>query len=215
MTDETRTRSSSDPSRVGSSADGPSRTDQSTDELSKPRPEPEPAADGGRSDDSFVFTYAVPFLGAVLLALGIGGSVLGAWTVVQPALGGCGSPAMGVDSPETTADMLDGEPEAQLERLDYADLSPAEQRAFDEAVASVQGDAPVEGAFENREALERGVIVTHEGTDRYATLVASNRCLSVDPLVFPLAITGLLLGLGVFAFMWYRNTDLARARVAR
>lgn len=208
MTERNRPESSFEPSRADSSSDGPPRPES--------EPEPEPAADGGRSDDSFVFTYAVPFLGAVLLALGIGGSVLGAWTVVQPALGGCGSPAMGVDSPETTERMLaDGEGEPQLERLDYEDLSPAERRAFDEAVASVQGDAPVEGEFENREALERGVIVTHNGTDRYATLVASNRCLSVDPLVFPLAITGLLLGLGVFGFMWYRNTDLARARVAR
>lgn len=173
--------------------------------------------DGGDAtdppDDSALFTFVLPLLGAVLLALGIAGGVVGGWSLAQPVLG-CGNPSIGVDSPEETDAMLDDDG-PDLERIDYEDLSEAEQRAFDRAVEGVHGEATVTGEFENREALERGVVVTRNGTDRYVTIVATNECTEIDPLVFPLGLTFIFLGVVVYGLIWYRNTDLSARRSAR
>lgn len=178
-----------------------------------PRPSPDRAPDEDPEEDSFIFQYAVPFVGAVLLALGIAGGVVGGWALLQPAIGGCGNPVIGVDSPEMTQAMIadSGDGTAVVETIAFEDLSPAEQRAFEEGIEDVEGDGTVRGEFPNRDAFERGVVVSHEGTERYATLVTMDRCTSIDPLVFPLGVTSMLLGFGVFGFMWFRNTELSES----
>lgn len=181
-----------------------------------PPPAPHARTDGGDAteppEDSALFTFVLPLLGAVLLALGIAGVIVGGWSFLQPALG-CGNPTIGVDSPEETGAML--EDRANIERIDYEDLSEAERRAVDEAIESVHGDATVQGELENHEALERGVVVTRNGTDRYVTIVAANECTEIDPLVFPLGLTSLFLGFVVYGLIWYRNTEWPDRRRAR
>lgn len=156
-------------------------------------------------EESRVITYVVPFVAAVLVAVGIVGVVLGGWSLVQPAVGGCGNPVITVSTQEATEERLaDPEWAATVERLRFEDLTPAEQRAFTEAVESPQREGTVVGEFDNREAFRQGVVVSHRGTDRYATVVTMNECLTVDPLVLPLGALSLFVGLGAFAYLWHR-----------
>lgn len=152
--------------------------------------------------ESRVLTYGVPFTAALLIAIGITGVVIGGWAIVQPAVGGCGSPLITVLSPEETAERYGDDP--TVPRLDFEELTTAEQRAFEEAAGHPRGEATVDGDFDHREVFDRGVLVTYEGTDRYATVLSMNECLSVSPLAFPLGAITLLIGLGGFAYLWYR-----------
>lgn len=155
--------------------------------------------------ESRVLTYGVPFVAALLVAVGVAGVVLGGWALVQPAVGGCDNPVISVSTEEQTDQRLQDDAwAASVERLEFDELTPAEQRAFLEALENPQREGRVEGDFDNRAAFEQGVIVTHEGTDRYATVVSTNECLSVDPLLFPLGAVTLLVGFVAFAFLWYR-----------
>jgi hypothetical protein len=146
-----------------------------------------------------LLTYGAPFLGAVLLSLGIAGGVIGGYSVIQQDLGLCGDPLIHVDTPEDTEALLQGSgdsPGPALERLAVSDLSDAEQAAFEEALESPRREGAVDGAFTHREAVVAGVVVTYEGEEYYATLASDNECLSADPLLFPLGIVGILLGIG-------------------
>lgn len=155
--------------------------------------------------ESRVLTYGVPFVAALLVAVGIAGVVLGGWGLVQPAVGGCDDPVISVSTEAQTDQRLQDERwAASVERLEFDELTPAEQRAFLEALESPQREGRVEGDFDNREAFREGVVVSRDGTERYATVVSTNECLSVDPLLLPLGAVTLLVGLVAFAFLWYR-----------
>lgn len=205
----------SGPTDGSSESDGPSDTD-SSDPDESPRPEDVletgSASDGpfqrpGDVDDeeSRVLTYGVPFVAALLVAVGIAGVVLGGWGVVQPAVGGCDTTVISVSTQEQTDHRLANDEWAEsVDRLEFEELTPAEQRAFTEALERPQREGTVEGEFAHRGAFRRGVVVTHEGTDRYATVASTNECLTVDPLLLPLGVVTLLVGFAAFAFLWYR-----------
>ena len=146
-----------------------------------------------------VLTYGAPFLGAILLSLGIAGGVVGGYSVVQTELGLCGNPIVTVESAADTERLVEGYGEGQgptLDRIPLANLSAAEREAFEAALDSPRREGEVEGAFPNREAIERGVLVTADGETYYTTLASDNECLSADPLLLPLGILGILLGIG-------------------
>lgn len=156
-------------------------------------------------EESRVLTYLVPFVAALLVAVGIAGVVLGGWGVVQPAVGACDTAVISVSTPEQTEQRLANDAWASsVDRMAYEDLAPAEQRAFTEALERPQREGTVDGDFRHRAAFERGVVVTHQGTERYATVVSTNRCVAVDPLLLPLGAVTLLVGSGAFAYLWYR-----------
>lgn len=156
-------------------------------------------------DESRVFSYGVPFAAALFVAIGVAGTVLGGWAIVQPAVGACDNPTIFVDSQAGTNDRIGDEGDTgEFERLSYAELTPAEQRAFATAIESPQRIGMVDGSFEHQEAFTDGVLIEHEGTTRYATIASMNECLAVDPLVFPLGLFSLIIGLGGFAYLWFR-----------
>lgn len=156
-------------------------------------------------DESRVLTYGVPFVAALLVAVGIAGVVLGGWALVQPAVGGCESAVISVSTQEQTEERLANDAWADsVDRVAFAELTPAERRAFTEALERPQREGTVEGDFEHRAAFRRGAVVTHEGTERYATVVSTNECLAVDPLLLPLGAVTLLVGVTAFAYLWYR-----------
>jgi hypothetical protein len=145
-----------------------------------------------------LFTYVVPFLGVLLVAVGIGGAVPGGYALVQDELRECDAPTILVESPERTA-ALTGDDGPQLPRVQFDDLAPAEQAAFTAALESPRGEAHVQGAFPNRPAFERGVVVTDRGREYYATVVAENTCFRAPPLAFPLGLFAI--GLGVVGLL--------------
>ncbi|UPW00870.1 hypothetical protein M0R88_01915 [Halorussus gelatinilyticus] len=162
-----------------------------------------------RTTRGALLTYGAPLLGALLVAAGIAGSVLGGYAIVQDEFGLCGDPTIGVSDPPTaTGAESAGESAAGAEggqadtagpvlaRFDLDDLSPAERRAIERALAEPGGQADVRGAFPNREAFEQGAVVRVEGRRYYVTVVSSVECLGVDPLVLPLGLVAILLGIG-------------------
>lgn len=156
------------------------------------------------ADESRLFTYGLPFLAALFLSLGILGTVYGGWAIVQPALGSCGEVEIGVWPPASAAERADAG-ETDLERLSLDQLSPAERAAVEAAVVDPQRRAVVEGGLTNREAFDRGLLVEREGETWYATTVAQNRCLAVDPLALPLGLFALLVGVGAFTLVAVEN----------
>ncbi|UPV74842.1 hypothetical protein M0R89_01940 [Halorussus limi] len=154
-----------------------------------------------RTTRGALLTYGAPFVGALLVAVGIAGSVLGGYAVVQEEFGLCGDPTIGVsDSPAAVgagagpSELAGGGP--VLAQFDVSDLSPAERRAVERALAEPGGQADVRGAFPHEESFRRGAVVRVEGDRYYVTLVSSVECLGVDPLVLPLGLVAILLGIG-------------------
>jgi len=146
-----------------------------------------------------LLTYGAPFVGAILLSLGIAGGVLGGYSAIQSDLGLCGDPIIGVDTAEDTERLQQGYGEGggpTLPHIAYENLSEAEQAAFEEALAASNREGTVAGEFTHRDLIEGGVLVTYEGEEYYTTLASENRCLSADPLLLPLGIVGILLGIG-------------------
>ncbi|MFC7230758.1 hypothetical protein ACFQMM_03865 [Saliphagus sp. GCM10025308] len=161
---------------------------------------------GGRDDESRLFSYALPFLAALFLALGIAGTVLGGWSIVQPAIGGCADPVIGVSTPEETDQRLsDAGP--VVETLEFESLTEAERSAVREAVDDPHQEGTVEGSFDHREAFDRGVVISGGdlGEARYATLRSESRCLGVDPVALPLGLISLLVGVGAFTLVGVEN----------
>ena len=143
-----------------------------------------------------LLTYGAPFVGALLITVGIVGGVLGGYAVVQQELDLCGDPTIAVSSAADTENLLSGPNAPVLDRLAFEELSPAERRAFERALDAEDGRADVRGAFPHEPAFRDGVVVEYRGEVRYATVVSSIECLSVDPLVLPLGVVAILLGVG-------------------
>lgn len=149
-------------------------------------------------DTSLLFTYVAPFVGVLLIAIGIGGAVPGGYALIQDELRDCDSPTIVVEPPERVAELVDnGGP--QLDRIPFEDLTAAEQEAFVEALDAPRGEAHIYGSFANRPAFERGVIVTYQGEQYYSTIVAENTCFRAPALGFPLGLFAI--GLGTVAVL--------------
>jgi hypothetical protein len=84
--------------------------------------------------EPWLVTYAAPFLGVLLVTVGIAGGVMGGYSVVQTELDLCGDPSIEVASEERTAQYT-GTDGPTLARLSVAELSPAERDAFRRALA--------------------------------------------------------------------------------
>lgn len=157
------------------------------------------------SDGSPLFTYAAPFLGVVLIAVGIGAAVPGGYALIQEDITDCGNPTISVESPAATAERLDREG-PRLARFAYADLAPAERRAFEEALADPVGEARVDGPVPHADAFRNGSVVTYRGERHYVAVVAENPCFVAAPLQFPLGVFAIALGTaGVLTPPLYRR----------
>ncbi|WP_424004550.1 hypothetical protein ACOZ4I_07465 [Haloarcula salina] len=166
---------------------------------------------------STVFQYVAPFVGVLLIAVGIAGAVPGGYAILEPDLENCGNPTIGVESPEMTAERFGGEtPRPRLARLAFDDLSEAEQTAFREALDDAVGEAQVVGSVPNADAFQRGAIVSYEGEDHYVTIVAENTCFAAAPLQFPLGVFAIALGfLGILTPPLYRRLVRLEQRAKR
>jgi hypothetical protein len=143
--------------------------------------------------DSVLFTYVAPFVGVMLISIGIGGAVPGGYALVQDDLRDCDSPTIVVEPPERAAALVDGDGPS-LARLDFEELSAAERTAFTDALDAPRREAHVDGAFPNRPAFENGTVVTYQGERYYSTIVAENTCFRAPPLGFPLGVFAIALG---------------------
>lgn len=170
----------------------------------------EPDAEGPTDDDdvgrSALFTYAAPFMGVLLVAVGIGAAVPGVYDLIQEDITTCDAPTIAVESPTEAGERFEGEGAPNITRLEYADLSPAEQAAFERALADPVGEAYLEGAAPHRPQFGNGTIVTYEGNPYYVSIVAENPCFEAAPLQFPLGVFAIALGiLGILTPPAYRR----------
>lgn len=147
------------------------------------------------SDEPWLVTYAAPFLGVLLVTVGIAGGVMGGYSVVQSELDLCGHPSIEVTSEERTAQYT-GPDGPALARLSVAELTPAERRAFQRALDSPTREAEVRGELTHLPEFRAGVLVSYEGGERYVFLASANPCVGVPPLLFPLGVVSILLGVG-------------------
>jgi hypothetical protein len=153
-----------------------------------------------------VFTYGAPFVGVLLVAVGIGAAVPGAYDVIQEEISTCGEPTIHVESAAATERRFGEAPPPSVERLRAAALSPAERAAVEEALSAPRGEAHVVGAFPNAGAFRNGTLVTVAGERHYATLVAENPCFAAAPLQLPLGAFAIALGLvGILTPPAYRR----------
>jgi hypothetical protein len=147
--------------------------------------------------DAIAFTMR--FLGAMLLAIGIGAAVVGGYALVQEDFGLCGDPILEVSSPSSSA---------SGPTLAANSLSLAERTAFVEAVTGLTSESEIDGEIETN-ALREGAVVTYGGERYYAAIGSLNQCVAIDPLVFPLGVA--LVGLGAVAYVsptlrrWYKS----------
>ncbi len=160
-------------------------------------------ADTASDEESRIVVYAVPFVGVLLIAVGIPSAILGGYVVVQDTIGLC-------NDPDVTVTPLEDEeadtPRETVERLPYDRLSPAEQAAVREAIDGPTDDATVQGDLENRATLREGVIVDVDGRSYYVTIASLNSCLEAEPLLFPIGVVAILLGVvGVLTPPIYRR----------
>ena len=157
------------------------------------------------ADTSPLFTYVVPFLGVLLVAVGIGAAVPGGYALIQETIATCGEPTIAVDGPESTERRFgDGAP--ALPTLAFEDLSNAEREAFLDALADPVGEAHVPGPFPDRQAFANGTLVAYEGERYYVTVVSENPCFDAAPLQFPLGVFAIALGtLGILTPPLYRR----------
>jgi hypothetical protein len=153
-----------------------------------------------------VFTYGAPFLGVLLVAVGIGAAVPGAYDLIQEEISTCGEPTVHVESAAATERRFGDDPPASLDRLSAEELSAAERAAVAEALSAPRGEAHVAGAFPNAPAFRNGTLVTIEGRSHYATLVAENPCFAAAPLQLPLGVFAVALGVvGILTPPAYRR----------
>lgn len=146
-------------------------------------------------NDARTFGVVLPVLGVVLFASGVGAAVLGGYGAVQRDLGLCGQPIVEVASPGETEAVAGGvEFGPRLAAFEFSELSEAEQTAFEEALAAVDGEARVEGPFPHRSAFRNVSVVSYRGSEYRVSLASMNRCVSVNPLVFPAGLGGVVAG---------------------
>ena len=153
---------------------------------------------GDDTDTSLLFTYVTPFVGVLLIAIGIGGAVPGGYALIQDELRDCDSPTIVVESPERTVELVENDGPS-LPRLAFEELTAAEQEAFVEALDAPRREAHIYGSFDNRPAFQRGVVVTYQGERYYSTIVAENTCFRAPALGFPLGVFAI--GLGTVAVL--------------
>ncbi|GCF12243.1 hypothetical protein Harman_01780 [Haloarcula mannanilytica] len=166
--------------------------------------------------DSFIFQYLAPFIGVLLIAVGIAGAVPGGYAIIEPDLENCGNPTIGVESPDETAERFSSDEGPRLPQLTFEDLSAAEQDAFQAAIDDPVGEEQVVGDVPNADAFRRGAIVTYEGEEYYVTIVAENTCFAAAPLQFPLGVFAIALGfLCVLAPPLYRRLIRLEQRAGR
>lgn len=157
------------------------------------------------AEESTLFVYGAPLVGVLLVAVGIGAAVPGAYALVQDQLVDCGAPTIAVDSPAETERRF-GASGPAVDRLAFEDLSESEQSAFLAARSDPQGEAHVDGPFPNYPTVLNGTIVTYEGRAYYTTVVAENPCFEAAPLQFPLGVFAIALGIvGILTPPVYRK----------
>ena len=149
--------------------------------------------------DSVLFIYVAPFIGVILISIGIGGAVPGGYALIQDELRDCDSPTILVESSERAAALVDDDG-PMLARLDFEELSDAEQTAFTEALDAPRHEAHIHGSFPNRPAFENGTVITYQGNRYYSTIVAENTCFRAPALGFPLGVFAI--GLGTVAVLF-------------
>lgn len=157
-----------------------------------------------------ILTYGAPLVGAVLLSIGLASGVVGGYTLIQSDLGLCGNPVLHVESPEDTERMLRGHgagPGPQtLPSLTFEELAPGEQEAFRDALGEVNQEGVIRGEFPHREVLLRGALIVYDGEPHYTTLVSENQCVEPNPLLLPLGLISIALGVvGVLTPPLYRR----------
>jgi hypothetical protein len=159
----------------------------------------------GSEATSLLFTYVAPFLGVLLVAVGIGAAVPGGYALIQEDIATCGEPTIAVEGPAETERRFDGTVDPSLPRLAFEELSAAEQEAFREARSDAVGEAHVSGPFPNRPAFLNGTLVIYEGERHYATVVSENPCFDAAPLQFPLGVFAIAFGfVGILTPPLYR-----------
>jgi hypothetical protein len=156
--------------------------------------------------DSPLFTYGAPLFGVFLVAVGIAAAVPGAYAIIQEDITTCGTPSIAVDTAEETEQRFGENPPLSLTRVEYSQLSPAEQTAFDEALVDPVSEARIEGPSPTYQAFLNGTLVTYEGEQYYVTVVAENPCFTAAPLQFPLGVFAIALGVvGILTPPAYRK----------
>lgn len=164
--------------------------------------------------DSALFTYGAPFVGVLLVAVGIGAAVPGAYDYIQEDLTECDAPTIAVESPEETREHFGDDPQLNLRRLSFEELSPAEREAFREALNDPQGEAHVTGATPHLPAFQNGTFVTADGQRHYVTVVSENPCFVGAPLQFSLGVFAIALGIvGILTPPGYRKLVALEERV--
>lgn len=157
------------------------------------------------TEESLLFTYIAPFVGVLLVAVGIGGAVPGGYALIQEDIASCGNPTIDVEGPEETAERF-AYSEPDIPQLDYGELSPAEQEAFVEARDDPVGEAKVQGEFPNGQAIRNGSLITYEGEQHYTTVVSENPCFIAPQLQFPLGVFAIIFGVvGILTPPIYRK----------
>jgi len=142
--------------------------------------------------------YTIAFVGVVVLAASIGPTIVGGYALVQEDFGLCSDPSIEVLSPEAAAAVDAGAEPPEFERLDFAELTTAEQRAFRAALDETSNEHPIEGEnVEHLAAFREGVLVEDQGTEHYVTITSSNECVPAGAVRFPLSVAGLLIGSGM------------------
>jgi hypothetical protein len=156
-----------------------------------------------------VLTYGVPFVGAVLLSVGLASGVVGGYQLIQRDAGLCGEPYISVSSAGDTDRLVRGYGNGSgptLERLRFEALSPAEQRAWQAAREAENRVGKIEGASPHLSDFRRGVLVVYRDTAYYTSFVSANTCVSASQRLFPLGVAAIVLGVvGVMTPPLYRR----------
>lgn len=156
--------------------------------------------------DSALFTYGAPFLGILLVAVGIGAAVPGAYDLIQEDISTCSAPTVAVESAEETREHFGDPPRVNLTEREFEALSEAERAAFREALRDPQGEAHVPADAPNLPAFRNGTFVVRDGARHYVTVVSDNPCFSAPPLGFPLGVFAIALGIvGILTPPAYRK----------
>lgn len=157
------------------------------------------------SDESPVFIYLVPFIGVLLVAVGIGGAVPGGYAIIQEDIATCGEPTISVEGPAATQARF-GDRTPEIARFTFEELAPTERDAFTEALEDPVGEAHVEGEFPNGDAFRNGTLVTYNGEQHYVTVVSENPCYVTPALQFPLGVFSIIFGVvGILTPPIYRK----------
>jgi hypothetical protein len=167
------------------------------------------------SEESILFTYIAPFIGVLLVAVGIGGAVPGGYAIIEQDITTCDAPTLAVEGPEETRERFtDSQP--QLAQLDYEELSESEQTAFTDALDDPIGEARVQGEFPNQPAIRNGSLIAYEGETHYTTIVSDNPCFIAPDLQFPLGVFAIIFGIvGILTPPIYRKLIELEERASR